>query len=111
MCAVAVAHRSLIVEEYMIYNTGMTSTSVFNQGVRHFHGLEGKEKNINLAVKYFRRAAKRGFPEALYQLGICYANGVGVEEVRDGLNEFSFYFNVTLKYFGNFCELRMKSRP
>jgi TPR repeat protein len=30
------------------------------------------------AVKWYRKAAEQGFPEAQYGLGVCYANGDGV---------------------------------
>ncbi|CAN0201994.1 unnamed protein product, partial [Hapterophycus canaliculatus] len=32
------------------------------------------------AVKWFRLAARQGFPQACQNLGICYQAGVGVEK-------------------------------
>ena len=38
-----------------------------------------EEKNYAEAVECFRDAAERGYAEAQYKLGVCYANGDGVE--------------------------------
>ncbi|HCN10096.1 MAG TPA: hypothetical protein DIT01_19390, partial [Lentisphaeria bacterium] len=32
------------------------------------------------AVKWFRKAAEQGYPQAQYNLGVAYANGEGVPE-------------------------------
>ncbi len=39
---------------------------------------QGVEKDPAKAFAYFKAAAERGFPEAQYNLGICYFNGSGV---------------------------------
>lgn len=38
------------------------------------------EENYTEAIKYFRQAAEMGYPNAQFNLGMCYANGEGVEQ-------------------------------
>lgn len=62
-------------------------------------GYENKEKNIKpvirkdikKAIKYFRKAAEKGVPEAQYNLGVMYENGR--EQGTPQENEFQNYIN------------------
>jgi len=38
------------------------------------------KKNMNEAVKYYKLAAEQKYPNAQYQLGLCYKNGTGVSK-------------------------------
>ncbi len=41
-----------------------------------------KDGDFEGAVKWFSRAAEEGFPDAEYELGLCYAEGKGVDEKK-----------------------------
>lgn len=38
------------------------------------------DKNVFEAIKYYKRCAERGLPDAMYRLAQCYFNGVGVPQ-------------------------------
>lgn len=38
----------------------------------------GVEKNVEEAVKWYRKSAEQGYARAQHNLGICYYNGDGV---------------------------------
>jgi TPR repeat protein len=40
----------------------------------------GDFEDIKKGIKYLYKSAKCGYHEAQYQLGCCYANGIGVEK-------------------------------
>ena len=40
---------------------------------------EGTAKDLEQALLWYRRAAERGYPEAMYHMGLCYENGVGTQ--------------------------------
>ena len=48
-----------------------------NLGVSYYFG-EGVEQNATEAVGWFGLAAEQGEPNAMHNLGMCYAQGVGV---------------------------------
>lgn len=39
---------------------------------------DGVEKNLEEAIKWYKKAAEQGYAKAQYNLGICYYNGDGV---------------------------------
>lgn len=41
--------------------------------------MEGVSKNLKLAVEWYEKAARQGFPEGQYRLGVRFAKGEGVE--------------------------------
>jgi hypothetical protein len=51
-------------------------------GLRHFHGM-GIPVDEKAGVEWLRKAAEQGFMEAEYQLGTCYAKGIGVDEADE----------------------------
>ena len=53
----------------------------FNQlGEMYYFGREGVEKNLEEAIKFFRKAADLGNTSAMFHLGDCYMHGEGVEQ-------------------------------
>ncbi|GBL24036.1 secretory immunoglobulin A-binding protein EsiB [Opitutia bacterium] len=46
-------------------------------GHAYFNG-EGVQQDQALAISWYRKAAEQGLAEAQYNLGGCYANGIGV---------------------------------
>lgn len=42
---------------------------------RYYFGLGGVERNADMALRHFRRAAERGLAEGLYNVGFFYDNG------------------------------------
>ena len=48
-----------------------------NMGVSYYFG-EGVDQNATEAVGWFGLAAEQGEPNAMHNLGMCYAQGVGV---------------------------------
>lgn len=52
----------------------------YKLGEFYFYGDEGVEKDYALAVKWFRKAANAGYPNAQNFLGYCYEDGLGVEK-------------------------------
>ena len=49
-------------------------------GVRYRYGIDGTAQDPAKAVGWFRKAADQGHAEAQYELGKCYAEGVGVDQ-------------------------------
>ena len=54
--------------------------SELNLGLCHMFGFSGCSKNINKGIKYISKAADSGNAVAQYLIGVCYDNGIGVEE-------------------------------
>ena len=48
-------------------------------GIHYYLGL-GVEKNLELAKKWYEKAASQGFADAQYNLGVMYMNGELVEQ-------------------------------
>ena len=53
---------------------------VFNIGYDYYFGTNGKRKDYSEAVKWFRKAAEKGYASAQCYLGICYRDGEGVSK-------------------------------
>lgn len=53
--------------------------SQHNLGICYFNGY-GTQKNPEEAVKWFRKAADRNLPDAMFMLGVCYYDGIGIEK-------------------------------
>ncbi len=49
-------------------------------GARYHEG-KGVEKNMDLAFAWYMEAAKQGHAKALYNLGLCFENGIGCDEI------------------------------
>ena len=49
-------------------------------GVRYRYGIDGTAQDPAKAVEWFRKAADQEHAEAQYELGKCYAEGVGVDQ-------------------------------
>ena len=47
-------------------------------GLAYFYGKNGKPKNYEEAVKWFRMAAEQGYHHGQFNLGLCYDNGYGI---------------------------------
>ena len=62
----------------------MQATQLYSLG----HGALNR-KEYTKAVEYYRKAADMGYAMAYYDLGYCYANGLGVE--RDVVEAFKLY--------------------
>ena len=43
-------------------------------------GLGVKAKNNKLAMQWYRKAADKGYPPAIYSVGAMYANGFGIRQ-------------------------------
>ena len=54
--------------------------SEVNLGLCYMFGFSGCSKNINKGIKYISKAADSGNAVAQYLIGVCYDNGIGVEE-------------------------------
>lgn len=52
----------------------------YKLGEFYFYGYEGVEKDYELAVKWLRKSANAGYPNAQNFLGYCYEEGLGVEK-------------------------------
>ena len=57
-------------------------------GERLKNGGPGVEKNVPEAVKWFRKSADQNCYEGLYQLGLCFEKGEGVERDSDKAKEY-----------------------
>ena len=55
-----------------------SSQMLFELGEDYYNGRNGKKKNYNKAVEYYRQAAEEGHATAQCNLGNCYYNGEGV---------------------------------
>ena len=55
-----------------------SSQVLFELGEDYYNGRNGKKKNYNKAVEYYRQAAEEGHATAQCNLGNCYYNGEGV---------------------------------
>jgi TPR repeat protein len=60
----------------------------YNLGVRYRKG-EGVDKDVAVAVKWFRKAAEQGRVDAQHNLGSIYADGIGV--VKNDLIAYQWY--------------------
>lgn len=56
------------------------SVEVYQLGLSHMYGLEGRPVNYTVAVQYFEHAAANGNTEAMAMLAKCYLHGHGVEQ-------------------------------
>lgn len=54
----------------------------FHLGLLYFKG-EFVQKSMDLAVYWWKRAAKQEFPDALYNLGVCHRDGDGLEQSHE----------------------------
>ena len=41
---------------------------------------KGEQRNYQAAFSYYMQAAKQNLPLAMYNVGVCYFNGVGVRQ-------------------------------
>ena len=57
----------------------MTPEQCYEEGKRYYRGSEGRVKDYEAAVRWFRAAADKGMAEAQNALGVCYFEGQGVE--------------------------------
>ena len=51
-----------------------------SQGKLCVIGEKGVEKNLDEAIKFFRKGAELGVKDSMHQLGYCYMHGEGVEQ-------------------------------
>ena len=49
-------------------------------GIMYEHGLLGSTQDLDQAFKWYTKAAVQGNPTAQYDLGIMYADGIGVPQ-------------------------------
>lgn len=56
------------------------SVEVYQLGISHMYGLDGRPVNYTVAAQYFEHAASNGNTEAMTLLSKCYLNGHGVEQ-------------------------------
>jgi len=68
--------------------TSDSSEALYHRGLRYYEG-NGIVKDVIEAVKWFRKAAERGYAPAQYQLGLCYEYGEGV--VKDPVEAVKWY--------------------
>ena len=61
----------------------MTPEQCYEEGKRYYRGSEGRVKDYEAAVRWFRAAADKGMAEAQNALGVCYFEGQGVEADYD----------------------------
>jgi TPR repeat protein len=54
--------------------------SAYNLALIYFSGMGGIERDLDKAAKYGLKAAKQGFDEAQYLVGLMYENGEGLPE-------------------------------
>jgi tetratricopeptide (TPR) repeat protein len=57
----------------------MTPEQCYEEGKRYYRGSEGRVRDYEAAVRWFRAAADKGMAEAQNALGVCYFEGQGVE--------------------------------
>ena len=57
-----------------------SSQMLFELGEDYYNGRNGKKKNYNKAVEYYRQAAQEGHATAQGRLGYCYIYGHGVNK-------------------------------
>jgi len=56
----------------------------FNAAMDYFEGLHGKQKDVHKAIEEFKKLANEGQNSmAMYQLFICYDQGIGVDKNED----------------------------
>ena len=56
------------------------SEAQFELGVNYHSGSDMIERNYNEATKWFEKAAQHGDVDAMFNLGLCYLEGMGVEK-------------------------------
>ncbi|HPN84199.1 MAG TPA: tetratricopeptide repeat protein [Victivallales bacterium] len=61
-------------------NLSPNAEKLFKLGNSFFYGKDGKEKNYSEAFKAFEKAAQIGHKGALFNLGICFDRGMGIEK-------------------------------
>ena len=59
-------------------SSSMTASQMNNLGNDYYYGRNGKEKDYNEAVKWYRKAAEQGNAYGQSNLGFMYQNGYGV---------------------------------
>ena len=59
---------------------GKTASQIAEIANDYYWGKNGKTKDYDQAVKWYRKAAEMGNADAQNNLGICYANGQGVTQ-------------------------------
>lgn len=57
----------------------MTPEQCYEEGKRYYRGSEGRVRDYEAAVRWFKAAADKGMAEAQNALGVCYFEGQGVE--------------------------------
>ena len=50
------------------------------KGDDYYYGRNGKSKDYEKAVEYYRKTAEQGLARAQLKLGYCYENGQGIEK-------------------------------
>jgi len=55
----------------------------FEKGEEYYFGDDETEPNYKEAIKWYRKAANTGHPDAQFSLGYCYLNGLGVATDED----------------------------
>lgn len=65
----------------------------FDKGDKYFHGWYGKKVNYGKALKWYLKAAEKGYTRAQCQLGVMYENGQGVTK---DLNEAEKWYKKAL---------------
>ena len=56
------------------------ASAYYDLGQIYYWGLGGKKKDYKKAVQYYKQAADLDYPEALWNLSVCYDNGTGVSK-------------------------------
>ena len=59
------------------------SEALYRMAFHYREGTSQATKDEKTAFEYFKKAADKGFPPALVEAGLCYENGVGVEENKE----------------------------
>lgn len=63
-----------------ISNPSQSVEVMYETGEDYYYGRNGKSQNYTEAVRWYRKAAERGYAAAQNSLGYCYYNGEGVEK-------------------------------
>ena len=56
------------------------ASAYFDLGQIYYWGLGGIKKDYKKAVQYYKQAAALDYPEAMWNLSVCYNNGTGVSK-------------------------------
>ena len=64
-------------------NQSLSPEELFNIGNDYFYGWNYRKVDEAEAVKWYKKAAEAGFPEAQTRLGYCYSKGIAVSQDFD----------------------------